>query len=308
LSTEHLKILITGAGGFIGRHLMENLAQTNAGHKLVTTARRPLGDAQVIADLTRFEAWPELLAGVEVVVHLAARVHQGSFNERQAFERDNTTLVATMAEAAIAAGVSRFILLSSIKAAACIDGDSRAEVAPDAYGQSKAAAERVLFLKARETSMEVVVIRPPLVYGPGVKANFLRLMQLAQLPVPLPLAGIDNRRDMISVFNLVALIGRCIDHPSAANRVFCVSDGTPYSLPQVVMAIRQAQNRAPGLFKLPQPFLRAVLTLLGRGAMAESLFGDLCADSGDCCRQLDWQPPYTLQQTLRAMLESDPPC
>jgi len=300
-----LKILITGAGGFIGRHLVAHLTHTAADYQLLAIARRPLAGAQVIADLTQFEAWPTLFAGVDVVVHLAARVHQGNFNELEAFEQDNSTLVATMAEAAVAAGVSRFILLSSIKAAAYADSAVTSGASVDAYGQSKAAAERLLFSQARATAMEVVVIRPPLVYGPGVKANFFRLMQLARLPVPLPLRGIDNRRDMLSVFNLVDLIGRCIDHPGAANRLFCVSDGTPYSLPQVVAAIRQAQGRPPGLFSLPQSLMRAALIVLGRGAMAESLFADLCADSGECYRQLQWQPPFTLQQTLRTMLESD---
>jgi nucleoside-diphosphate-sugar epimerase len=299
----HLKILITGAGGFVGRHLVAHLAASGDGHQVVAIVRRPLADAKVIADLTQFEDWPALLAGVEVVVHLAARVHQRDVNEREAFERDNTTLVETMVEAAMAAGVGRFILLSSIKAAA--HADNRAlDASDDAYGQSKAAAEQLLFERTHSSPMEVVVIRPPLVYGPGVKANFQRLTVLARLPIPLPLARIDNRRDMVSVFNLVDLIGCCIDHPAAANHLFSVSDGLPYSLSQLVAALRLAQGRAPRLFSLPPPLLRGMLLLLGRKAMIESLFDDLAADCSDCDRLLDWQPRYTLRQTLAAMVES----
>jgi nucleoside-diphosphate-sugar epimerase len=181
------------------------------------------------------------------------------------------------------------------------------EAPEDAYGRSKLSAERELQKIAARSGLELVIIRPPLVYGPGVKANFKLLQKLAALPLPLPFAMVHNRRDMVAVENLCSLMVCCLTHPAAAGQTLLVSDGEAYSLAGILRTMRQVNGRRPGLVPVPPSWLRCLLRLLGRGAMAERLLGNLEVDISETQRLLGWQPVTNLEQTLAQMLEAEKP-
>lgn len=319
-----MKILITGATGFIGQHLLASLAVSDCNYTCVAVSRDIAKDnkAQLkrsdrktvehiaIGAMGQFEDWQRVFNGVDVIIHLAAKVHYNGDENFESYYRDNRLVVQKMACAAIAAGVKRFIFLSSIKASdfeqysdEYLSEPNTGARTTDYYAQSKAGAEKDLLALAASSLMEVVIIRPPLVYGPGVKANFLHLMHIASGPYPLPFAAIDNKRDMISVFNLCDLIIRCIDHPKAKNQTFSVSDGVPYSLAQVITSIRKVKGRNPRLFFMPLSLLTLTLAIIGKAEMSDRLFGDLTVDTKITRQLLDWQPAYTMEQTLQAMEE-----
>lgn len=302
------RVLVTGANGFVGGHLVDLLAREF--YSVVPVVRTASAAGQLaLGDLSTVTSWGEHLTGVDVVVHLAARVHQMNDSDSDALYRQvNVDVTLSLASEAARCGVRRFIFLSSIKVNGECTGPGEAFSAAarpepeDAYGRSKLAAEQELRILADATGMELVIIRPPLVYGPGVKANFYRLLQLADSPLPLPLATVSNRRDMVSVYNLCDLILCCLAHSSAAGNVFLVSDGRPYSTAELVRVSRIAQGRRPLLFPLSPALLKGLLRLLGRGAMAERLLGNLEVDISHTAASLDWVPPYSLEATLGKML------
>lgn len=294
--------LITGSSGFIGRHLLASYDDD-----VITVSRNAGPQAHIaIGDIAQFNDWETLFQGVDVIIHLAARVHRMEDGNPALYDRDNIQVVKRMAAAAVSCGVRRFIFLSSIK----VNGEYTQHKAfspfdtpspSDPYGQSKLAAEQLLMAAASTSEMEVAIIRPPLVYGPGVKENFQRLLSLARLP--LPFALVNNRRDMVSVYNLCDLIVSCIDHPSAVNRVFLVSDGQPYSLSTLLHAISRVQGRRSLLWPFPVSWLSKGLGLLGKEPFVLRLFGDLELDISDTKETLGWQPKYTLEETLRKMIK-----
>ena len=266
-----------------------------------------LSGLQSIGDMNAYHDWEAVFSGVDVVIHLVALVHKPGLNDAELYLHNNFSLVETVARSASDAGVKRFVFLSSIKVNGedtignSLFNENDAHNPSDAYGLSKSKAEQFLLDFARQSSLEVVIIRPPLVYGPGVKANFKSLWQLASLPIPLPFASIENKRDMISVYNLCDFILKCVDAPQAKNQVFLVSDQRAYSLAELITSMRQAQGKPARLFNMPESVLRLIMKCLGKADMADKLFSNLQLDSTLAKNLLGWTPPYTLEQTLAKM-------
>lgn len=309
---ERRTLLITGASGFVGSALCQRLAATEAftpRAALRQGSRAPVAgmDAVTVADLDAHTDWRAALEGVSVVVHTAARVHvmkETATDSLAEFRRVNVQGTLNLARQAAAAGVRRFIFVSSVK----VNGETsqpgkplHADDAPapqDAYGVSKHEAEVGLHALAAETGMQVVVIRPVLVYGPGVKANFLSMMRWLERGVPLPLGAVHNRRSLVSLGNLVDLIISCVDHPAAAGQTFMASDGEDVSLSQLLRALGQALGRPARLLPVPAVLLHTAAALLGRRDLAQRLLGSLQVDIAKNHRLLGWRPPYTLKQGL----------
>jgi nucleoside-diphosphate-sugar epimerase len=303
------RILITGAGGFVGRALCAALRQEQ--FTAIAALRRIPGGtglAQEIAvgDLGPDTDWHAALRGVSCVVHLAARTHV--LNDRcpdplAEYRRINVAATEHLARQAARSGVCRFVFLSSVK----VNGESTTsrpfsehdEPRPeDAYGISKREAEDALRAICSETGMEIVILRPPLVYGPGVKGNFLQLLKAVARGLPLPLALIDNRRSLVYVGNLVDAIIACIREPAAAGRTFLVSDGEDLSTPEMIRRLARAMDRSPRLLPCPPALLALAARLLGREAAFRRLSGSLAVDSSLLRETLGWQPRYSVNQGL----------
>lgn len=305
-------LLITGATGFVGRALTDRLRAEGR------TFRRALRNSQgadetstVVGPVSANTRWETTVLGCSAVAHLAARVHvvrEAATQPLSAFREVNVEGTRTLALQAALAGVRRFVFLSSVK----VNGEATAgraykDVDPpcphDPYGTSKVEAEAVLRAIAQETGLEVAILRPPLVYGPGVKANFLRMMHWIDRGVPLPFGLVRNVRSLIYVGNLVDAIIRCLDHPAAAGETFLVDDGTPVSTPQLLREVGDALGRPARLFPVPPALLQGAATLVGRGGDAARLLGDLVVDSSRVRRVLSWQPPYTRGEGLAKTAE-----
>ncbi|MDX5371145.1 MAG: NAD-dependent epimerase/dehydratase family protein [Pseudomonadaceae bacterium] len=310
------RVLVTGASGFVGSAVLNRL-DSMSGVQAIAGVRRLPGAAVggrhtylEVGNLEECRLEPGQLSGISTIVHAAARVHV--MHERAAdplteFRRVNVAGTLALARAAAAAGVQRFLFLSSIK----VNGESSlpgspftADMAPapvDPYGVSKYEAEQGLWQIARETGMAVVVVRPPLVYGPGVRANFLSMMRWLSKGIPLPLGGIDNRRSLVALDNLVDLLVHCIEQPGAANQVFLVSDGEDLSTSELLRELGLALRAPARLWSWATPLLREALRLTGRDALLQRLYGSLQVDIGKTREVLGWQPPVrtrvALQQT-----------
>lgn len=302
-----MRVLVTGASGFVGRALCAALSR--AGHEVMRGSRR--GDASAgsvgTGELGPDCSWFDRIDCPEVIVHLAARVHQMDEDPSQADELHriaNTEGTLALARCAAARGVRRFVFLSSVK----VNGEGRAApyraddaAAPvDAYGRAKAAAEAGLFELAGQCAMQVVVIRPPLVHGPGVAGNLLSLMRWLQRGVPLPLAAVThNRRSLVGIDNLVSLITLCLTHDAAPGRVWMVSDGEDVSTAGLLRRLASALGVPGRLWPVPVALLRGAAALAGRRAMMQRLCGDLTVDIEATRRLLGWRPPLTLDEGLR---------
>ena len=306
-----MKVLVTGAGGFIGRHFITVLRAR--GHECVAVSRivDVVAGSVGVGDFELYDGWQQLMAGVEVVIHLAARVHvmsQGAEDHDALYQSTNVDLTLRLAKEAAAAGVKRFIFLSSIKVNGekTLDGKRFSEVdlpAPeDGYGCSKLAAEKGLQELCMHSAMELVIIRPPLVYGAGVKANFQHLLEVSRRAIPFPFGRVKNRRDMVSVDNLCDLIVTCLDHPAAANQIFLVSDGCPYSLSGLLSTMAEVQGRKIWLWPFPVSILSVMLWLLGKQPLSQPLLGDLEVDMTHTTEALGWAPKSTLEETLKKMV------
>ena len=253
--------------------------------------------------------WAAAVSGVSVIVHLAARVHvtrEGSANPLDEFRRVNVAGTESLLRHAGAAGVRRVVYLSSLK----VNGESGtySEVdAPrpeDPYAISKYEAEQIVASIGRATRMEVVIVRPPLVYGPGARANFHALLRAVRRGVPLPLGAIMNRRSLVGLENLVDFIITCITHPAAAGQTFFVSDGDDLSTAELVRRIARTFDRPARLLWIPAPLLYAAATLFGQRVRARKLFGSLAVDISKARRVLGWTPPYTVDDELRRIARS----
>ncbi len=259
-----------------------------------------------VGDIGTATDWSEALVGVDCVVHLAARTHvmrDTTADPLAKYRRVNVEATMALARAAAAARIRRLVFLSSIK----VNGERTAnnpfteDDAPrpeDAYGISKWEAEQALWEIAGETKLEVVVLRAPLVYGPGVKGNFLRLMNAIARGVPLPLASVHNHRSLIYVGNLVAALRCCIERPAAAGKTFLVADDADVSTPELIRAIAAALDVPARLVPFPPALLYAVATLLGKTASVSRLTGSLQLDSRRIRHELGWRPEYALKQGL----------
>lgn len=310
------RALITGATGFVGRSLCEKML--NSGWLVRGTVRSgkyltgiPTGVEIVqIQSIGPTTDWSLVLNGVGVVVHLAARVHVMNdtvADPLAAFREVNVVGTERLARMAAASGVKRFVFLSSVKVNG--EGGNRPYTeqdisAPeDAYGVSKWEAEQALRKIAAETGLEVVIIRPPLVYGPGVKANFLRMLGVINRGILLPLASINNRRSLIYLENLVDAIITCINHPKAAGQTYQVSDGEDVSTPELIRRVAAALGRPARLFPFPPSLLRFAGKLFGKSDAVERLVGLLTIDNSKIRRELGWKPPYTMEQGLKETAE-----
>jgi len=303
------RVLVTGATGFVGSVLCGTLAQSGY---LVRAAVRngraaPAGAAEhaVMGDLGGNLRWQDALAGVDSVVHLAARAHVlgDSAINADLYAEANARGTLNLARQAAAAGVRRFIFLSSIK----VNGEtttSRAfdcddEPHPlDAYGASKWEGEKSLMTVALQTGMGVAIVRPPLVYGPGVKANFLRLMRWIDTEKLLPLGAVDNKRSLVSVWNLCDLILRLLAEPVPPNRVWLVSDDHDISTPDLIRQLASAMDKRVRLLPVPVKFLKFFGYALGYGAQIARLCGSLTVDISATRTVLGWSPPISLAEGL----------
>ncbi|MDX7949912.1 NAD-dependent epimerase/dehydratase family protein [Lichenihabitans sp. Uapishka_5] len=298
-------LVVTGATGFVGQALCAALVE--AGIAFRPVGRQATPDRIGVGEIGPDTDWRHAVAGTTAVVHLAARVHHMREDARDAdaaYRRVNLEGTLALARQAHEAGVSRFVFVSSIK----VNGERtvagqrfRADDAPhplDAYGRSKQAAEDGLLAFGARTGMEVVIVRPPLVYGPGVGANFRALVTLARRGLPLPFGLIRNKRSLIAVENLVDLLMHCITHPRASGRVWLCSDGEDISTPDLLRAICRASDVPARLFPLPPSLLQAAASLAGRGAAAHRLTESLQVDMRDTGDTLDWRPPLTMAEAL----------
>ena len=302
-----MRILVTGASGFVGTALCRELLAR--GHRVRAAVRRPIPPGAVPPDLHQILI-PDIAAefdrralvdGVDTVVHLAAIAHRSHRRIGTEIRRVNCDAAVRLAEAA--AGLAgRFIFLSSVKvhgedSDGTTYGEKDALNPEDSYGRSKLEAERALTEIAGRNGIELVTIRPPLVYGPGVKANFLRLLGWVDSGLPLPFASVHNRRSLIYIGNLVDAIARCAEHP-AARGPFLVSDEEAVSTPELVSRIARALKRPARLVPVPAALLRAAGMIAGRRDEMRRLTGNLAIDSSRARRLLDWRPPYTLDAGL----------
>nr|WHW29450.1 putative UDP-glucose 4-epimerase [uncultured bacterium] len=311
-----MKILVTGANGFVGRALCTEAVVRGMGVRGVTRVPGNVSagmDNLVVGNIDGSTDWPHVVAGIECVVHLAARVHvmnDSSENPLAEFRRVNVQGTLNLARQAAAAGVRRFVFVSSVK----VNGEATrlgrpftADEAPapmDAYGVSKMEAELGLSEIARQTGLEVVVIRPPLVYGPGVKANFATMMRWLKRGVPLPFGAIHNLRSLVSVDNLVDVLVTCIAHPAAADQTFLVSDGEDVSTTELLRRMGRAMGLPVRLVRVPAPVLELAAAMVGKRDLAQRLCGSLQVDIETTRRLLGWTPPLSLDDGLKRAAEA----
>jgi nucleoside-diphosphate-sugar epimerase len=307
-----MKLLVTGANGFIGRGLVAYLSVK--GCDVVPVVRRSSSMVgERVLDLKDSDAWRLALEGCDSVVHLAGRahvMHETAADPAQAFTTGNVDYTLTVARYAASAGVPRFVFLSSVKVngertqpGQCFHADDKPDPQDD-YARSKLAAEEALFELSAQTGLEVVVIRPPLVYGPGVKGNFAQLIRWGTGRIPLPLGATDNARSMIALNNLLQFVHLCADcaaSPKAANQVFLVADGPAVSTTQLMKQLAAAYGRGPWLVPVPGTLLRWMARLLGKSGAADKLLGSLVVSDEKARALLGWKPSIDPNEQLRGM-------
>lgn len=306
------RTLITGANGYLGQAVCARVHSLGlpvlAGVRQAGTHPSGIGSLAV-GDIDETTDWSLALAGCDAVMHLAARVHvmaERANDPLLEFRRVNVHGTLQLARQAAAAGVRRFIFVSSVK----VNGEATVEGKPftandapapqDPYGISKAEAEAGLRQIAQDTGMEVVIVRPPLVYGPGVKANFASLLRVVRRGMPLPLGWVtNNRRSLVALDNLVDLLITCIHHPAAANQTFLVSDGEDLSTTALLRRMGQAMGQPTRLLPVPPACLMLGAKLLGKTPVAQRLLGNLQVDITHTRETLGWTPPISVDEGLR---------
>ena len=311
-----MKMMITGATGFVGRVLTQRLLDdgyTVRGTLLPGESPDRLTPdvlPTVVASLGPDTPWQHALTGVDTVVHLAARVHimdDPASDPLTEFRKVNTEGTARLAAEAARCGVKRLVFISSIKVNGEETDTPYVEESPvkpaDPYGISKWEAEQALRQIEAETGLEVVIVRPTLVYGPGVKANFLKMMQAIKRRIPLPFASINNQRSLIYVGNLVDALATCATHPVAAGKTYLVSDGTDVSTPELIRQTAAALAVPARLLPFPVSLMRLAGKLTGKNGAVNRLTGSLTVDSSKIRRELGWVPPFTMEEGLKETAE-----
>jgi nucleoside-diphosphate-sugar epimerase len=306
-------MLVTGSTGFVGSRLCE--VATQGGWSVSRAVRHIYGmrDEVVVGDRGDKTDWSEALKNIKVVIHLAARVHimnDSAGDPLAEFRKVNTEGTLNLARQAAIAGIKRFIFISSIK----VNGEMTSADQPfqsndnylptDPYGLSKYEAEQGLLAIAQETGMEVVIIRPPLVYGPGVKANFLSMMRWINKGVPLPFGAIHNKRTFVALDNLVSFIIHCIDHPKAANEVFLISDGEDVSTTTLLRKVAKAFGKKSWLLPVPVWLMIMAAKVIGKADVVNRLFGSLQVDSSKARDLLGWMPVITMDEQLKKIADA----
>lgn len=316
-----MKILVTGATGFVGAPLVRFLS--THGHQVVGAVRSAhvSGDVfpgvalKIVGDIQGSVDWRPCLRGVDVVVHLANRAHvmnESDLNPLALYRSINTEGTLQLARQAAAEGIKRFIFISSVK----VNGESTLlghafssvseNIPTDPYALSKYEAEQQLKKLSLEVGMEVVIIRPPLIYGPGVKANFLKMMQWIEKGVPLPLGSITNQRSLLGIDNCLDFIRTCLIHPKASGQTFLISDDYDISTTQLLKDIGSAMNRPSRLLAVPQPVLESFLQFVGQDHLVNKLCASLQLDISLAKTLLSWKPPHSfkdqLNNTVRAYI------
>ncbi|WP_341582329.1 SDR family oxidoreductase [Marinobacter metalliresistant] len=315
-----MRVLLTGATGFIGRRLAHQLDQSD--RVSLACAVRQSGTAVcgkefVVGELNTSTDWVAALNTQDLVIHAAARAHvmrDETEDPLAEYRKVNVDGTLNLARQAAKAGVRRFIFISSIK----VNGEHtplnqpfRPDDKPapeDAYGISKMEAEQALQALAEETGMEVVIIRPPLVYGPGVKGNFATMIKLLEKGLPLPLGAIHNKRSLVALDNLVDLIITCIDHPRAGNQVFLAGDGEDLSATELLRGIGKAMGKPARLIPVPAGVLMFGAGLLGKTAVAQRVLGSLQVDISKARNLLGWEPPFSVEEGLRRCFDPENVC
>jgi nucleoside-diphosphate-sugar epimerase len=308
-----MRVTLTGSSGFIGAAVHPHLLAR--GHDVIATGRRPRSSGGSssyvqVGEIDRSTAWGEALKGVDVVVHLAGRAHvmgRARSDQPERFCDVNVAGSMNLARQALEAGARRFVFISSIG----VNGTESSrpfheadKPAPkDRYATSKLAAEQGLRALAASSDMEIVVIRPPMVYGPGAPGNFGKLVNAVCKGIPLPLGAVNNQRTLLSRANLVDFIGCCIEHPAAANEVFLAGDSEDLSTTELLNRLGAALRRPARLIPVPVRLLEATAVLVGRGELVRRICGNLQIDISKSRRVLGWSPPFTVEEGLRQAAE-----
>lgn len=316
MSSLGIKVLVTGATGFLGRSLLQKLAENNNYLPVAAVREKslksPLAAKTVLGcDLLSDSNWKEALSGIAVVLHTAARAHilkETAVNPLAEFRKVNTMGTLNLARRAADSGVRRFIFLSSIgvngnqSVRPFVESDIPNPV--DSYAISKHEAESGLCELAGQTGMEIVIIRPPLVYGPHAPGNFNRLIKIISRGIPLPLGAINNQRSLIALDNLVDLIITCIGHPAAANQTFLVSDGHDLSTTKLIKLLGDALGTPTRLFPVPLSLIKVGAKLLGKPELVQRLCGSLQVDASKVRNLLHWRPPISVEEGLKKAAEA----
>ena len=305
------KLLLTGATGFVGKALCSELLRKG---EMVFTVQRFVNheveniEVTIVGSIDKNTDWGKAFIDIDVVIHLAARVHvmhDNASNPLDEFRKVNVEGTEHLARSAASSGVKRLVYVSSIK----VNGEATFglkqftesdEASPqDPYDVSKWEAEQALHRVAQKTGLEIVIVRPPLVYGAGVKGNFAQMLKMLTNNIPLPLASVNNRRSLVYIENLVDALILCATHPAAKGKTYLVSDGEDISTTDLLHQLGVAMGKPARLFPFPQSLLKLAGRLVSKSDQVDRLLGSLRVDSGKIRRELGWQPPYTVQEGLR---------
>ncbi|MGI9258394.1 MAG: NAD-dependent epimerase/dehydratase family protein [Gammaproteobacteria bacterium] len=310
MNDDKLTVLITGADGFVGDPLSKQLKEH--AYSVVRVCRSGKDDdARGIGDIARFDDWASLLTGIDVVVHLAARAHvlsETSVDPLDEFRRSNVIPTQRLLRAAATSSVKRVVFVSSIGVHGATSGDTVfSEDHPvnptEPYAISKLEAENSVTELARESGLEYVIVRPPLIYGPRVKGNFLRLLKLVASGLPLPFGAINNRRSYLGLQNFCDLLEICLSHPDASGKALIAADGEDVSTPVLISEIATAMGRSPRLVPIPLGTLRLLGMISGRRAEIERLTASLRVDSGFARSVIGWTPAVPLRRGVEFMVD-----